>query len=194
MVLSDEQLIERYLAGETEAINELVRRWERRVFNFALRFCGQREEAQDISQDAFTAVVRRLPELRDRKSFASWLYKIVLNQCRMRHRSAAGRQMIPLGSGESEGTLEVEKRLAASRGVENPESASLKQDLVQNLQQAIEALSEEQRTVILLKEYEGLKFHEIAAILECPLSTVKSRLYLGLQVMREFLEQRGFYS
>jgi RNA polymerase sigma-70 factor, ECF subfamily len=194
MVFSDEQLIEQYLAGETEAFNDLVRRWERRIFNFALRFCGQREDAQDICQESFTAVLRRLAELRDRRLFASWLYKIVLNQCRMRHRSAAGHQMVPLDAGETKEVSEVEAKLAASRSATNPESALMQMDLEQHLRRAMMTLSEEQRTVILLKEYEGLKFHEIAAILECPLSTVKSRLYLGLQAMRVFLEQQGFCS
>jgi RNA polymerase sigma-70 factor, ECF subfamily len=191
MAFSDEQLIERYLGGETEAFNELVRKWECRVYNFALRFCSSREDAEDISQEAFAAVMERVGELRDRRLFPSWLYKIVLNLCRMRHRSSVGRQQVPLASAGSEVSDEVESKLAGARAGESPENHLIQKDLGRYLRSAMQSLSEEQRTVVLLKEYEGLKFHEIAAILDCPLSTVKSRLYLGLQAMRTLLERQG---
>ena len=192
MVSSDEQLIERYLAGDTESFNGLVRRWEKRIYNFTLRYCGSREDAQDLSQEVFTSVFQRLSGLKDQRRFAPWLYTIALNCCRMRHRSGKGRQSLPLDAPEWTESLEAEVSLNSDSQVRSSPEASLgRMEHQELLKHALASLSDEQRVVILLKEYEGLKFHEIAEILECPLSTVKSRLYVGFRALRAFLEQRG---
>jgi RNA polymerase sigma-70 factor (ECF subfamily) len=191
MVFSDEQLIERYLGGDTGVFNDLVRKWEKRIFNFVLRYCGTREEAQDLSQEIFTLVFRRLESLRDRKRFAPWLYRIALNQCRMRHRAEKIRQKVSLDAPEGVESLEKSDGLDSGWGVSNPEETLVRDEKVMHLRAALARISEDQRVVILLKEYEGLKFHEIAEILDCPLSTVKSRLYLGFRSLRAMLEERG---
>lgn len=192
MVPSDEQLIERYLAGESEAFNSLVRQWEKRIFNFALRYCGSREDARDLSQEIFTSVFQRVDGLRDRRRFAPWLYKIALNHCRMRHRAAKGKQYVALDAPELTESLELEVSLKASQSASSPEEALGRLEKQHLLRHALAGISEEQRVVILLKEYEGLKFHEIAEILDCPLSTIKSRLYLGFRALRGVLEEKGF--
>ena len=191
MVPTDEQLIKRYLAGETDTFNLLVRKWETRIFNFALRYCGSREDAQDLSQEVFTSVFQRLQGLRDRGSFAPWLYKIALNCCRMKYRAAKGRKDLALDAPEMRSFLEREAGISFSKGLGNPEENVGHMEKRRFLIKALARISGEQRLVILLKEYEGLKFHEIAEILDCPLSTVKSRLYLGFRALRENLEKYG---
>jgi len=188
--LSDAQLVHRYLAGDHEAFNHLLHRWEKRIYNFTLRHSGRREDAQDLLQEIFTSVSQKLGDLREAERFGPWLYKIALNHCRMRFRSEQGRAAISLEDIEPDGSADQVNGdpppSMPRTGADSPKRAEL-----QCLREAIAALPEEQRVVILLKEYEGLKFHEIAEILECPLSTVKSRLYLGFRAIRGFLEKKG---
>jgi RNA polymerase sigma-70 factor, ECF subfamily len=182
--LTDGQLISRYLSGDQEGFNVLVRKWEKRIYNFILRYCGTREEAQDLCQDVFTAAFQRLSSLRDRERFSSWLYTIALNACRMRMRSAGGRRMIPLDVPENLEAVDLQIQKQSREISVNPEQAFSRKEGELWIRQAIGKLSEEQRVVLILKEYEGLKFHEIAEVLGCPVSTIKSRLYLGLEAMR----------
>lgn len=191
MVLSDEQLIELYLAGDSEAFNGLVKKWERRIFNFALRYCGSREEAQDLCQEIFTITFQRLSGLRDHRRFAPWLYKIALNSCRMRSRVVKRKQLVSLDSDDFKRARELGSNSALEQRVSTPEEALGEIERGRILKEAMGEIPDEQRLVILMKEYEGLRFHEIAEILDCPLSTVKSRLYSGLRSLRDILQQRG---
>ena len=189
--LSDAQLVHRYLAGDHEAFNHLLHRWEKRIYNFTLRHSGRREDAQDLLQEIFTSVSQKLGDLREAERFGPWLYKIALNHCRMRFRSEQGRAAISLEDIEPDGSADQVKWGPSPQHAQDPEQIAQRGQKLQCLREAIAALPEEQRVVILLKEYEGLKFHEIAEILECPLSTVKSRLYLGFRAIRGFLEKKG---
>jgi len=186
---TDGRLIARYLDGDHQAFNDLVRKWEKRIYNFVLRYCGNREEAQDLCQDVFTSAFQRLSSLRDTERFSSWLYTIALNACRMRSRSTIGRHMVPLDSPEEFQAVELQIQKAAGQSPLNPEQLLTQKEMEILVRQTIREISEEQRVVIILKEYQGLKFQEIAEVLGCPLSTIKSRLYLGLTAMRRQLER-----
>jgi RNA polymerase sigma-70 factor (ECF subfamily) len=189
----DSRLISLCLSGDSEAFNTLVRRWEKRIYNFVLRYSGDREDAQDLCQEIFTAAFQRLSTLRDRERFSSWLYTIALNACRMRARSSAGKQKISLDDPEQAQTIDgqIQIRNEASSFLLDPEQTLSRKQMELSVRRAIREIPQEQREVILLKEYQNLKFHEIAEILSCPLSTVKSRLYLGLKGMRKHLEKWG---
>ncbi len=178
---SDEHLLELALQGDGACFGELSRRWQFKIYGFIYRYVGTSEEAQDLTQNTFTKAFQNLDRLSDPSRFSSWLYKIALNECRMRFRSQRNFVSVPLAEQAPE---------RPERGVRNPEEALLAKETSHLLQEAFARLPEEQKTVILMKEYQDLKFHEISEILEVPLSTVKSRMYLGLKTLRRLMEER----
>lgn len=182
MTRSDEYLLEMALRGDDVSFGELVRRWQRKIFGFVRRYVGNHEEAQDLTQDAFTKAYQNLGRLSDPARFSSWMYKIALNECRMRFRKEGKVRRMPFEEYLESGLVEVDDQ--------TPETTLASKQAANSLQEAFGDLPEEQRTVILMKEYQGLKFHEIAEILEVPLSTVKSRMYLGLKTLRRLMEKR----
>jgi RNA polymerase sigma-70 factor (ECF subfamily) len=179
--MSDSQIIERTLGGEPEAFNVLVHRWERQIYGLTLRMLGRDEEAKDATQETFLSAYRNLSKFRGEAKFSSWIYRIALNICNTKLRS------------RSKSTISIEEQWEAS-GFEIPADT---EDLSGNLQReqiadhvrrALQGLPAEMRQVIIMKEYEGLKFSEIAEILGIPLSTVKTRMYTGLSELRKRLE------
>ena len=186
MTLTDEELVSRSMAGDTDSFNQLILRWERPIYALAFRVIGREEEARDVCQDTFLRAYRALPGFKGQAKFSSWLYRIALNLCRdwiRRQRRAPVLQM-------PEGVDPVE--MAAERGpVESIETLAARHELTAVVEEAMKLLPEEQRTAIVLKEYHGMTFQEIADLQGCPLSTVKTRLYQGLTVLRRHLEKNG---
>lgn len=183
MERSDEYLLGLALQGESASFGELVHRWERKIYGFICRYVGNSEVAKDLTQDTFTKAYLNLERLSDPARFSPWLYKIALNECRMRQRREGKVRRVSIDS-------ESEVHQLRSRD-STPETSVLQRERVRNLRNAINGLPEEQRLVILMKEYQGLKFEEISQILEVPLSTAKSRMYLGLKTLRKMMESQG---
>jgi RNA polymerase sigma-70 factor (ECF subfamily) len=186
MVATDEELVARSMAGDVESFNQLVTRWERPIYALAYRVIGREEDARDVCQDTFLRAFRALPGFKGQAKFSSWLYRIALNLCRdwIRRKKRAPIVDMP------EGVDMVE--LAAEQGpAESIEDLVARNEMSRIVAQGMELLPEEQRTAIVLKEYHGLTFQEIADLQGCPLSTVKTRLYQGLSVLRRHLEAQG---
>jgi len=181
---SDEELVEACQAGEASAFDVLVARWEDRIRGAAYRFLGSEEEAKDVAQEAFLKAYRALGGFKREARFSSWLYQIATNLCRDRLRRRRSRGTVSLEEMEETGGAIVETRPGAHDRL-------LQEDLARAVRRAIHALGEEQREVVILKEYEGLTFLEIAQALDVPVSTVKTRLYRGLGQLRLRLEREG---
>lgn len=180
---SDEHLLQLALEGDGACFGELAERWQRRIFSFVCRYVGNVEEAQDLTQDTFAKAYQNLDRLTDPSRFSSWLYKIALNECRMKFRRRRNFSHVPLAEqGESDGIDIVD--------AVTPERHLAEKERGEALRQAFEVLPEEQRSVILMKEYQNLKFQEISEIMNVPLSTVKSRMYLGLKTLRRVMERK----
>jgi len=179
-----EEIIRRFLGGDGEAFNQIVRQWETKVYNLAWRFLGNREDAQDIVQETFLSVFQSLRNLRDPKSFPAWLYRIALNHCRARWRSRPGDLSLndPV-SPEEEGDEGESRVLLPSQQTRDPLEAM---DLIRK---SLAGLSEDHRTAIILKEYLGLNLEEVAEVMGCPLSTAKSRVYHGLRGVQRNLKR-----
>ena len=182
---TDEELVEACLAGEESAFDVLLGRWEKRIRGAIYRLVGSDEEARDLCQEAFLKAYKSLRSFKQEARFSSWLYQIALNLCRDRMRRRRGKTMVSLDELEEGG---------AAMPVAGPTALDLLQerDTSRLVAQAIEALPDEQREVIILKEYQGLTFLEIAQVLDVPISTVKTRLYRGLDQLRARLEREGF--
>lgn len=179
---SDEYLLQLALQGHAGSFGELVRRWERRIFGFIRRYVGDSEDARDLTQNTFTKAYLNLARLSDPARFSSWLYKIAVNECRMRLRSRGRRP-----------TVDWEQNAAAIDRVEQdhltPEAHYQGREKLNRLETAFRLLPREQQEIILMKEFQGMKFQDIADVLEIPLSTAKSRLYLGLRTLRRLVEE-----
>ena len=186
MNCTDEDLVARSRGGDLDSFNQLILRWERPIYALAYRVIGREEDARDVCQETFLRAFRALPGFRGQAKFSSWLYRIALNLCRdwiRRQRRAPTVQL-------AEGVDPAE--LAADQGpVESIEDLVARRELSAVVEEAMALLPEEQRTAIVLKEYHGMTFQEIADLQGCPLSTVKTRLYQGLSVLRRHLEKNG---
>ncbi len=163
----DSKVIERVLAGDSEAFNILIRQWERPIYNFIVRMIGDRDEAMDLSQDCFMKAYRELRTLKDRDRFSSWLYRIAHNACLSRLRKNYGKTWVELDPEAGRSNPPFENRLAVEK--------------------ALGQLPADQREVVILKVFQELKFEEIAGIQDAPISTVKSRLYMAFQKLRSIL-------
>lgn len=185
MPRTDEELVLRSIDGDADSFNELVRRWERPIYALAYRQIGRPEDARDICQETFLRAFRALPGFRGQAKFSSWIYRIALNLCRdwMRRESRATFVQPPEGS-------ELLELPASREPSESLEDLVARKDLAHAVERAMARLPEEQRTAIILKEYHDLTFQEIADLVGCPLSTVKTRLYQGLSVLRRQLHAR----
>jgi len=186
MAWTDEELVARTVAGDADSFNQLIKRWERPIYALAYRVIGRDEDARDVCQETFLRAFRALPGFKGQAKFSSWLYRITLNLCRdwMRRQKRTPVVAAP------EGVDIIE--LAAEQGpVESIEELVSRRQLSEAVAEAMQHLPAEQRTAIILKEYHGLTFQEIADLQGCPLSTVKTRLYQGLSVLRRELEAQG---
>jgi len=186
MASSDEELVTLSMGGDVDSFNQLVLRWERPIYSLAYRVLGREEDARDVAQETFLRAFRALPGFKGQAKFSSWLYRIALNLCRdwIRKQRRAPVQQLPEGVDPSE--------LAGSTGpAESIEDLVARRELSGSVAEAMALLPEEQRTAIILKEYHGMTFQEIADLQGCPLSTVKTRLYQGLTVLRRQLERKG---
>jgi RNA polymerase sigma-70 factor (ECF subfamily) len=186
MASTDEELIALSLRGDADSFNELVLRWERPIYALAYRTIGRDEDARDICQETFLRAFRSLPTFRGQAKFSSWLYRIALNLCRDWIRRERRTAFVQLPEG-----AEIAELAAQVEPVESIEDLVARRDLARVIERAMARLSDDQRTAIVLKEYHGLTFQEIADVVGCPLSTVKTRLYQGLSVLRRELTTIG---
>lgn len=180
--LTDDQLIEQTLSGESEAFGHLVRRWERQIYGLALRVLGHEETARDVCQETFLSAFRNLSKFRGDAQFSSWLYRITLNHCNTHLRRSETKTNVSLDEQLEAGVPEP------TGSTELVDETINREQMAKHLRKALSAIPSEMRQVIVMKEYQGLKFHEIAEILNLPVSTVKTRLYTGLSQLRRRLE------
>jgi RNA polymerase sigma-70 factor (ECF subfamily) len=178
--------VARATAGDQEAFSQLILRWERPIYALAYRTLRREEDARDVVQDAFLRAYRGLKGFKGEAKFSSWLYRITLNLCRdwMRKERRAPVAQMP------EGTDPLDFADQQAAPTESVEDLVARREMSSAVELAMAELPEEQRMAIMLKEYHGLTFQEIAEMLDCPLSTVKTRLYQGLSVLRRRLERQ----
>ena len=182
--MTDERpLVEGAIRGELTAFNQLMKSWHKRIFNFAYHYLNDYDEASEVTQQTFIKAYQAIATLKDPGRFGAWLYVIASNGCRA-HSRRAGRYATESMNAKGVGETSVCGQLPAE---ENPEKQLLSRDWERLLKRALAQIPEEQRLVIIMKEYEGLMFHEIAEVLSESENTVKSRMYYGLKALRKVL-------
>lgn len=185
--MTDEELVHAFRGGDVAAFDELTIRWERRIRGAAYRLLGSDEEARDVSQEVFLKAYRGLGGFKGEAKFSSWLYQIGLNLCRDRLRRRKVRSFVSIDS--------IDERFSPLPA--RPATAYddvLARDVARAVSEALAELPDEEREVVILKEYQDMTFVEIAEVLGVPTSTVKTRLYRALGVLRGRLVERGIAS
>jgi RNA polymerase sigma-70 factor (ECF subfamily) len=189
-VPTDEDLVLAVQSGDTDSLGILVARWELPLFRFAFRLLQRTEDARDVCQETFLRIMTRAERFRAGARYSTWMYQIALNLCRDQMRRRKRWKFLSLHDDDHAVERQVEAR-AAPRGDADPEASLEREERRRLIGKALSSLAPEQREVLVLKEFEGLKFREIADILGCPESTVKSRMYYGLTALKSALARQG---
>lgn len=177
--------------GDQSAQGKLVQLWYKRIYNFGYKFFMDHDLAMEVSQKTFISMCRNLGSLQDTARFKSWLYKIAVNYCREEARKRKSGRALSFDTVWNREAEDSPRWESSSQRFDNPERQLQQSELADILQQALGELSEEQREVVIMKEYEGLKFREIAEVLNISENTVKSRMYYGLDGLKKILDRKN---
>ncbi|MFH1215858.1 MAG: sigma-70 family RNA polymerase sigma factor [Pseudomonadota bacterium] len=178
-----EQLVQAFLAGDKQAFNRLVLLYQTKVYNLALNYVKSSEEAQDLAQDIFVTVYKSIGNLREQNKFTSWLYQIAINHCRNRYKKLARRGFF------SNISLDDEDTFIQIAGDEGPEKILQQENTVKVVRSAIDAMSETEKEILILRDLQELAYEEISVILDIPLGTVKSKLNRARSSLKDRLKK-----
>jgi len=180
---TDAQLVRRVQKGEKGAFDLLVLKYQHKIVNLVMRYVRDPDLALDISQEAFLKAYRALPNFRGDSAFYTWLYRIAVNTAKNYLAAQRRRPMdVELDLQDPE-QYDIHANL---REMDTPEGVSLSNELNETVMQAIQALPEDLRTAIVLRELDGMSYEEIAESMECPVGTVRSRIFRA----RDFISRK----
>ena len=172
----DEALVHRCRNGDMESFEQLVSRYQQRIFAFTFRMVMSEEEARDLAQETFIQVYRALPAFRGEARFATWLYRIAANKCLDYLRRRKNNQSVPFDTLASE---------PGNYRAYNPEHLYLQEEKIRRVRAIIMGLPDRYRVVLVLFHYENLTYQQIADALELPVKTVATRLYRAKLLLKE---------
>ena len=171
---TDWQLVERVQRGDKHAFDLLVLKYQHRIFGLVSRYLRDSDEIQDVAQEAFIKAYRALPGFRGDSAFYTWLYRIAINTAKNHLMSKSRR---PPGTDIDVEDAQYFENDSPLRDVENPENILYGEELKKTVALAMENLPEDLCTAVTLREFEGLSYEEIAEVMECPVGTVRSRIF-----------------
>ncbi len=171
---TDQQLVDRVLSGNKNALNMLVLRYQHRVAALISRFFHDPQEVEDVCQEAFIKAYRALPLFRGDSAFYTWLYRIAVNTAK---NHLVSRNRRPPASDLDVDEAEISEIGSVLREIENPEGSLATEKLKQAITAAIEELPEDLRTAFTLREFSGLSYEDITEVMDCPVGTVRSRIF-----------------
>jgi RNA polymerase sigma-70 factor (ECF subfamily) len=178
--------------GDEKALNQLVGLWYKRIYNYVLKYCCDQDLATEISQKTFIAMFRNVSKLNDVNRFKPWLYRIATNFCHEEERKKKRNKLVSLTVTRKDDDLPETIDVGEAEGnYFNPERSYQQLELEEALISALGEMKEDQRSVVIMKEYEGLKFKEIAEALDISENTAKTRLYTGLRHLKEILKRNN---
>lgn len=171
-----------------EAYDVLVDRYHQQVYNFVKKNVFDEEIAHDITQEILLRVYKSAKSFDVSKKFSSWMYKIAVNEIRRHFKKTAQAKVVSINEPMQDGNNTAEKGDFISDDKPGPEQAVATELMQENIRKLIKLLPDKQRIVVTLKVYQGLTFEEIASILDCPLSTVLSRMRYAVKKLRDYFE------
>ncbi|MCP5145717.1 MAG: RNA polymerase sigma factor RpoE [Gammaproteobacteria bacterium] len=180
---ADKELVERVQQGDKKAFDLLVLKYQHRIVKLVMRYVRDPAEALDVTQESFIKAYRALPNFRGDSAFYTWLYRIAINTAK-NHIVSNARRPLTADLSDSDGE-QISLDVFASE-VENPENLLLTEQLKEQILAAVENLPEDLRIAITLREIEGLSYEEIADTMDCPIGTVRSRIFRA----REAIDNR----
>lgn len=190
-MMNDEHLIQDFLNGNVAAFNTLVWRWEKPIYNFILRYIGDGDQAKDVMQQCFIRTFKSLKKLKDHRRFSSWLYQIAMNLCRDELKKKKYTTYTISEVRDFEQNEKSDYTVVLADNEHDATHLTHRENLADLLQKALMTIPEEQRVVIIMKQYHGMKFTEIADVLKTPINTIKSRMYYGLDALNVVLKKWG---
>lgn len=179
MAEPNELIIQKAMQGDTEAFRVLVGKYQNFAFHLAYRFLHSETDAMDTVQESFIRVWQHLPRFNQNNSFSTWFYRIVTNSALDRIRKNTRRSEVPF------------ERIPEIKADCDPESVCIRQEFIQRIRDAADALPDKQRTVFILRDLQELSIREVAEILHCTAQTVKSHLYYARKKIRQILAAGG---
>ena len=180
---TDKELVKRVQKGDVAAFDMLFSRYQVKILNLISRYVRDAEEVQDVAQEAFIKAYRALPRFRGDSAFYTWLYRIAINTAK-NHLVARSRRPPSMDVDVEDADYRDDADML--RESEDPESALSRDQLRDTINQAISDLPDDLRSALTLREFDGLSYEQIAEVLECPVGTVRSRIFRA----REFVDQR----
>jgi len=182
----DQQLVERVQRGDKEAFGLLVEKYQRKLARLVSRLVRDPSEVEDVTQEAFVKAYRALPSFRGDSAFYTWLYRIGINTAK-NYLVAMGRRA-PTSTEVNAEEAEGFDSGGLLRDINTPESLLLSKEIAGTVNAAIDALPEELRSAIQLRELEGMSYEEIAQLMNCPVGTVRSRIFRAREAVAERLK------
>lgn len=181
LAFDDAPLVEESRKGNMRAFGSLVARYQDRLFNAVLRMCGDREEASDLCQEAFLRALRKISEFRGRSQFYTWLFRIAVNLTISQRRKGGRVRLVSLSPDPQ---LDDNQ---ASALADDPAVVAMNRDSCRRVLEALEAMDEEFRAVVVLRDVEDMNYEQIASTLSLPVGTIKSRLHRARCMLKEKL-------
>lgn len=181
----DQQLVERVQRGDKHAFDLLVTKYQRKLGRLISRFVRDPGEAEDVTQDAFIKAYRALPGFRGESAFYTWLYRIGINTAK--NHLLANKRRAPTSTPFDAEESEAFEEASLLREVNTPENELMSKQIVGVVQASLQQLPEDLRSALTLREIEGLSYEEIAIVMDCPIGTVRSRIFRAREAVAENL-------
>jgi len=181
MRASDEDLMKSCSEGDMRAFELIVLRYKDAIFNFIYHFVADYHRAQDISQETFLRVLKNVDRYRSRNKFKTWLYRIAVNLCKNELRDRTRHKALSLDN------VDLDIMNLSQDHYTSPDKAYEKEEIRRLVENAVNSLPEDQRMIIIMREYQDLSYEEIASALNCSLGAVKSRIYRARQNIKKML-------
>ena len=181
----DQQLVERAQQGDKRAFELLVSKYQRKLGRLLSRFIRDADEIEDVTQEAFVKAYRALASFRGDSAFYTWLYRIGINTAK-NHLASTGRR-VPTSTNYDSEKAQAFDDSDQLRDLNTPENLLMSKQIAQTVNQSMDRLPEELRAAIMLREIEGMSYEDIAKIMDCPIGTVRSRIFRAREAIAEQL-------
>jgi RNA polymerase sigma-70 factor (ECF subfamily) len=182
---TDKELVRRVQKGDRRAFDLLFSRYQHKILNLVSRYLRDREDVEDVTQEAFIKAFRALPRFRGESAFYTWLYRIAINTAK---NHLVSRSRRPPGIDIDVEDAEFMDGADVLRESENPEAALARDELSAEIDQAISQLPDDLRSAVTLREFDGLTYEQIAEIMDCPVGTIRSRIFRAREAIDTRLE------
>ena len=184
---TDQQLVAKVQKGDSRAFDLLVLKYQHKIFGLISRYVHDADEVQDVAQEAFIKAYRALPRFRGDSAFYTWLYRIAINTAK---NHLVSRSRRPPGSDIEVEDAEYYDGGSALRDINSPENALFGEELKAVVERAISALPDDLKTAVTLREFDGLSYEDIAEIMDCPVGTVRSRIFRAREAIDKQVKEQ----